>query len=105
MDTYTRRRLEIVHELSVAQEFARLQESRLNHTVDALSAIEKLVGAVRARFRAKGIPTADSRYLFPSPSDLAIRGSTNAVLEEAEPHAVDMNTDVSAAVLFRPDRY
>ena len=58
-DAYTQKRGEISQDLRTAQELMRLHELRLSQTVRVLSAVEGLLGEVRARFRAKGIPTVD----------------------------------------------
>jgi hypothetical protein len=62
-DLYSQRHGEISQDLCTAQEMAKLQELRLNHTLAALTAVEELLGQARARFRAKGILVVDPRHL------------------------------------------
>lgn len=93
-DTYSQRRGEISQELCSAQEMAKLHELRLSHTLAALSAVEDLLGEVRARFRAKGIPVADPRHIprHPTPrsESVAVESVTiNPGTERVEPHVVN----------------
>ena len=55
-DAVAQRQSAISHELHTAHEVAKLHELRLAHATNTLNALEDVIGEVRARFRARGIP-------------------------------------------------
>ena len=55
-DTVAQRQSTISHQSHTACEVAKLQELRLAHATNTLNALEDVIGEVRARFRARGIP-------------------------------------------------
>ena len=75
----------------------RLHELRLSQTIRVLSAVEGLLGEVRARFRAKGIPTVDPRHLPPyrTSESTAIVG---LAVGHVEPHPPDADDEVSTLI-------
>ena len=94
-DAYSQKRVEIGRELRAVQELARLHEVRLSHTVTILSAVEDLLGEVRARFRAKGIPIVDPRHLPPYRMPQSLATVTGPVVECVEPHPIGVGNEVS----------
>lgn len=101
-DAYYQKRSEISRELSTTQHLTRLHEKRLDHTIEALSAIEDLLGEIRARFRAKGIPVTDPRYLPPyrmSDSTAIESGvTTEPSADSIVPRADGMDLEVSVPI-------
>lgn len=55
-DTVAQKQSAISHDLHSAHETTKLQELRLTHATNTLNALEDVIGEVRARFRARGIP-------------------------------------------------
>ena len=105
-DTYSQRCGEISQELCSAQEMAKLHELRLSHMLAALSAVEDLLGEVRACFRAKGIPVTDPRHIpcHPTPrsESAAVESVTiNPGTERVEPHVVN---DPVSPLIFKIGR-
>jgi len=56
-DAIAQRQSTINHELHTAREVAKLHELRLAHATTTLNVLEETIGEVRARFRARGIPS------------------------------------------------
>jgi hypothetical protein len=93
--------MEIQQELCTAKELAKLHKLRLSRTLARLSAVEDLLREARARFRAKGIPIVDPRYLPPHwtlPSMATKAATTTILVDHTEPGPVanvNMNVEVS----------
>ena len=99
---YTRKSAEISRDLGVTERVVKLQQLRLNHTVTALSAIEDLIGELRAHFRAKDIPIVDPRqFTQRRTSEHVTAESTNVnpTADGVEPPVVGMDVQVSATLL------
>ena len=55
-NTIAQRQSTISHQSHTAHEVTKLQELWLTHTTNTLNALEDVIGEVRARFQARGIP-------------------------------------------------
>ena len=69
----------INHEFHSAQGLARIYQLRITHATNTLNAFEDVIGEVRARFRARGIPIYPppprNRQIKATPDDTAQSGT------------------------------
>ena len=95
-DSISERISVINHEFHSAQGLARIYELRIIHATNTLNAFEDVIGEVRARFRARGIP------IYP-PHDRRINATHDAAPSGPSPEtvmAIESGTAKEVNVMF-----
>lgn len=93
-DTVAERRSTIGHELNTAYEVAKLQELRLTHATNTLDALEDIIGEVRVRFRARGIPLYPAQNRHRISNTESVEASSGTMITSGTRMAEEVNVSL-----------